>query len=199
MKDRRASANRFQLGMILAVILLLALGSFWLLDVMRRSMDDNTPLTQRTEPDYYVEQFNFVRLAQTGQTRYHISGERLVHYPQDDSYEISRPVMKNLSEKRPITTIVAERAKSNTDMSQVQLFSNVKMDRPASASSQYLQLTSDYLMVLPDEDVVKTNRPVKIISGTNVLTGTGMFANQATGIFKLESQVHGTLPPQATN
>jgi len=156
-------------------------------------------MARRTEPDYYVEKFNFVRLAQTGQARYHISGERLVHYPQDDSYEIRRPVMKSLSEKRPITTIVAERAASNTDMSQVQLFSNVKMDRPASADSQHLQLTSDYMMVLPDEDVMKTDRPVKIISGANVLIGTGMFANQATGLFKLERQVHGTLPPQATH
>jgi lipopolysaccharide export system protein LptC len=197
MKDRRASANRFQLGLILTVVMLLALGSFWLLDVVRRGMEDNAPAAKRTEPDYYVEQFNFVRLAKSGQARYHVSGERMVHYPQNDSYEIRRPVMKGLSDKRPTTTIVADRAVSNTDLSQVQLFSNVKIDRPAAASSQHLQLTSDYLMVLPDDDVMKTNRPVKLISGANVLTGVGMFANQATGEFRLASQVHGTLPPRA--
>ena len=74
MKDRRASANRFQLWVTVAVVMALALGSFWLLDVIRRGMEDNTPVAKRTEPDYYVEQFNFVRLAKTGQARYHVSG-----------------------------------------------------------------------------------------------------------------------------
>ncbi len=198
MKDRRAASNRFQLGVVLAVVVLLALGSFWLLDVMRRSMVDEAPATKRTEPDYYVERFNFVRLATTGQARHHISGERLSHYPQDDSYEILRPVMKSLSDKRPTTTVVAERALSNSDMSQVQLFDNVKMDRPASADSQHLQLTSSYMLVLPDEDVMKTDRPVQLISGTSVLNGTGMFANQATGEFTLSSRVRGVFPPGAT-
>lgn len=198
MRDRRASANRFHLWVILAIVMMLALGSFWLLDVIRRGMDDTTPAAKRTEPDYYVEQFNFVRLAKTGQARYHVSGARMVHYPQNDSFEISRPVMKGLSDKRPTTTIVADRAVSNSDMSEVQLFGNVKIDRPASPVSNHLQLTSDHLLVLPDEDVMKTDRPVKLISGVNVLTGIGMFANQATGEFRLASRVNGMLPPRTT-
>jgi lipopolysaccharide export system protein LptC len=197
MKDRRASANRLQLWVIAAAVLILMLGSFWLLDVFRRGMEDSTSAAKRTEPDYYVEQFNFVRLAKSGQARYHVSGERLVHYPQNDSFEIRRPIMKGLSDKYPTTTIVADRAVSNSDMSEVQLFSNVKMDRPASPNSQHLQLTSDYVMVLPDDDVMKTNRPVQLILGGHVLTGIGMFANQATGEFKLASQVHGILAPRA--
>jgi len=199
MRDRRASANRFQLGMLLAVVVLLALGSFWLLDVMRRSMEDETPTTKRTEPDYYVEHFNFVRLSKTGQARYHIAGERMIHNPQDDSYEISRPVMKTLSETRPTTTIVAERGLTNSDMSQVQLFKNVAMDRPASAGSQHLRLTSDYMLVLPDDEVMKTDRPVELIAGDSVLQGTGMLARQATGEVNLASRVRGVFPPKAAH
>ena len=198
MRDRRAAANRLQMGLILLLLVLLALGSFWLLDVMRRSTEGGVPAGQRTEPDYYVEHFNFVRLAKTGQTRYHVSGERMTHNPQDDSYEIARPVMKTLSDKRPTTTIVAERALSNGDMSQVRLFKNVKMDRPASAISKHLRLTSDYMLVLPDDDAMTTDRPVELISGTAVLYGTGMFANQATGEFSLASRVRGTFPPRTT-
>lgn len=197
MKDRRASSNRFQVWVMAIIVMLLALGSFWLLDVIRRGMEDNSPAAKRTDPDYYVENFNFVRLAKSGEARYHVSGQRMVHYPQNDSFEIRAPIMKGLSDTRPTTTIVADRAVSNSDMSEVQLFGNVKMDRPASPDSQHLQLTSDYVMVLPDDDVMKTNRPVRLISGATVLTGIGMFANQTTGEFRLASQVHGTLPPRA--
>ncbi|QAU35847.1 LPS export ABC transporter periplasmic protein LptC [Janthinobacterium sp. 17J80-10] len=198
MKDRRAAANRFQLGLVLALAALLALGSFWLLDVMRRGIEDSLPAVQRTEPDYYVERFNFVRLAKTGEARYHIAGERMTHNPQDDSYEIARPVMKALSAKRPTTTIVAERALANSDMSQVRLFNNVKMERPASTSSRHLRLISEYMLVLPDDDTMKTDRPVELVSGTTVLYGTGMFANHATGEFSLASKVRGTLQPRMT-
>lgn len=198
MKDRRASANRFRIGVVLAMAALLALGSFWLLDVLRRDMRQAAPASARTDPDYYVEQFNFVRVARTGQARYHISGARMAHSPQDDSYEITRPVVKSLSPTRPATTVVAERATGNADLSQVELFDNVKMDRPASATTRHLRMTSDHVLVLPNEDIMKTDRPVTLVSGTAVLKGTGMYANQATGEFRLSGDVRAVFPPKAS-
>ncbi len=198
MRDRRASANRFRVGVVLALAALLALGSFWLLDVLRRDMRQAEPASVRTDPDYYVEKFNFVRVAKTGQARYHISGARMTHSPQDDSYEILRPVVKSLSQTRPATTVVAERATGNADLSQVELFDNVQMDRPASATSRHLRMTSDHALVLPNEDIMKTDRPVTLISGTSVLKGTGMYANQATGEFRLARGVQAVFPPKVS-
>lgn len=199
MSDARASSYRLQLGMLLALVTMLALGSFWLLDVVRRGMDDSQPAAKRTEPDYYIEQFNFVRMAKTGQVRYHISGARMTHNPQDDSYDIQQPIIKSLSTTQPAMTVVAERGRADINLSQVQLFNEVKMNRPASATAQALHMTSDYLLVLPDEDVMKTHRPVRIAVGNSTLSGIGMFANNATRELKLAAQVNGTFPPQVAH
>jgi lipopolysaccharide export system protein LptC len=46
--------------------------------------------------------------------------------------------------------------------------------------------------VLPDDDVVQTDKPVEITMGQSKLNGTGMFANNATRELRLSSNVHGT-------
>jgi lipopolysaccharide export system protein LptC len=48
------------------------------------------------------------------------------------------------------------------------------------------------MLVLPEEDVVKTDKHVDITLGRSTLSGTGMYANNATSEFRLSSNVHGT-------
>ncbi|MBI1892261.1 MAG: LPS export ABC transporter periplasmic protein LptC [Burkholderiales bacterium] len=196
MADPRTSSYRFRLAFLLVFTIILALGSFWVLDVMQRGLEDSLPLSKRTEPDYYVEQFQFVRLAKGGQVRYHLSGERLVHNPQNDTYEIRLPVIKSLRRNQPPVILRAERALADPGTNQVQLFDKVQMDRPASINTKPLHLSSEYLMILPDDDVVKTDRPVTITFGNSILQGSGMFANQGTREFRLSSNVRGTFPPK---
>lgn len=185
----------FRLTMILAPLILLALGSFWLLEVMRRSAGESGPSAARTEPDFYVEQFSYVKIAQDGKAQYHFSGARLSHNPQDDSYDIQQPTIKSVGKGAQPMTIQSETAHVNSDSSEVHLYRNVELDRPASSDTEHLHATSDYLLVLPDDDVMKTDKPVNIALGKSRLTGAGMLANNATREFKLMSKVHGTYQP----
>ena len=51
-----------------------AFGSFWLMQVMRGG-DDVRNVNAGNEPDYIVDNFSFVRMSETGQPRYVISGD----------------------------------------------------------------------------------------------------------------------------
>ncbi|HCE09281.1 MAG TPA: LPS export ABC transporter periplasmic protein LptC [Oxalobacteraceae bacterium] len=194
MNHQRAS-DRFRLVALIAVATTLALGSLWLFDVMRRSIEAALPAIPRTEPDYTVENFNLVRLSKTGLPRYNISGTKLTHYPQADSYEIEKPMLKNFGAERPPLTLRAERALADPNDNKIQLYDNVQMDRPASSVSEFFHLKSDYLLVLPDDDVMQTDKAVDITLGTTHLTGVGMFANDATREFRLAGNVHGQFQP----
>lgn len=186
------TARRFRLAAILVPMIALALGSFWLLEVIKRESGDTGPGAARTEPDFYVENFNYVKLAQDGKVEYHFSGKRLTHNPQDDSYDILHPVVVSVGNGPAPMTMRSERAHVNSDSSQVHLYENVHMDRPASQDSVHMHMTSEYLLVLPDDDVMQTDKPVELNYEKSVLTGTGMYANNATREFKLASNVHGT-------
>lgn len=193
MKKASPPGRRFRFLIVLMPLIALALGSFWLFEVMRRATDDFIPAPERTEPDFYVENFSYVKLSKSGLAQYHFSGKRLTHNPQDGSYDITQPVVRNFRDgQQAPTTLRAERAHVNSDNTEVHLHDNVRMDRPASPTAQPLKLNSEYLLLLPDEDIVKTDKPVEIDFGRSKLTGTGMYANNATGDFRLSGNVHGT-------
>lgn len=178
----------------------LALGSFWLVEVMQRKTEDSLPARVRTEPDFYVEKFNFVRMAKTGEARYNLTGTEMKHYPQDDSYQIQNPVMHSYSADRPPMVSRSLRANVTNSSSEIHMYDNVHIDRPASATSQHFQLKTSYLLILPDEDVMKTPKPVELQLGKSTLNGAGMFVNNATGEFSLSSNVKGQYqPPVVTN
>lgn len=190
MKD---NARHVRSAIVIVLLAVLALGSFWLFEVTRRSDDEQGQKVQRTEPDFYLEDFSYVKISRaTGRTSYHFSGSRLVHNPLDDSYEITAPVITNRSEGKPPTTLRGDRGTANSDYSEVNLYDNVRMDRAASADSQEMHLRSSHLLILPDDDVVKTDVPVEITVGQSVLNGTGMWANNATRELRLANDVHGT-------
>ncbi len=183
---------RFRVLAIALPVIALALGSFWLLEAMRRSASDYIPDRQRSEPDFYVEKFSYVKLGKTGKVQYHFSGAKLTHNPLDDSYDIALPVINSIGEAEVPMTMRAERAHVNSDNSRVQLFDNVQLDRPESPATQRLHATSDYMLVLPDDEIMKTDKPVEIQVGSSTLNGVGMFADNAKREFRLTSNVHGT-------
>lgn len=190
--NKERAAKRFRLTMLLFLLIALALGSFWLFEVMRRAAGDAMPERVRKEPDFYVENFSYIKMTLDGQAQYHFSGARLTHNPQDDSYDIAQPVVNNLNSEEPAMTIRSERATINSDNSQVHLYDNVHMERPASPKNEAMHVSSEYLLLLPDDDIVKTDKRVEITVGQSKLTGTGMVANNATREFRLTSNVHGT-------
>ncbi|TFW03049.1 LPS export ABC transporter periplasmic protein LptC [Oxalobacteraceae bacterium OM1] len=189
--------RRFRVLVVLAPLIALALGSFWLMEVMRRSTEDIVPTAQRTEPDFYVERFSYVKMSPRGQPQYHFSGARLTHDPIQDTYEIRDPQIRTVDMSHPPTTLRAEVAKVNSDNSEVRLFRNVQLDRPATPDSEHLHVASEYMLLLPDDDIVRTDKPVQMSLGTATLNGTGMYANNATRELRLASNVHGTYQPPA--
>lgn len=193
-----APGQRFRLPLLIVLTAGLALGSFWLLEILRQGKPVQGPAAVRSAPDYYVQQFDFIRMAEDGQPRYRISGAKLVHYPLDNSSEIELPVINRLEKDKPPMMIRADQARIEDEDSKTHMRGNVIVDRPATPMAQYFHLESEYLLVLPDDDIVETDRPVHILFGQSVLDGTGMYANNATREFRLSSSVRGTYraPPR---
>lgn len=191
------SANRLRLAVLTALALAVALGSFWLLRVMQRQGEEHARREKPNDPDYFVEKFSFVRMSKSGQARYTISGDRLVHLPVDDVSEIQKPVVQHLTPGAPPMTVRAERAKIEHASEKVWLSGNVTITRPASAERQSLHVATEALLVVPENDTMSSDLAVEIRLGASVLTGVGMSANNSAREFQVHSKVRGVLPPAA--
>lgn len=192
---RKKSGNRVRLVVIVGLFSTLALGSFWVREIMRRGEIESQPGAPRVEPDYYVEKFVFARMSSAGQPRYNITGGKMTHYPQNDTYEIQLPVVNTRSNPQSPMTMRAERAVIEHAHTKIHMYQDVQIDRPASAAVEHFHLDTEYLMLLPDDDVMQTDKEVRLTLGQTRLAGKGMLVNNATREFHLSNQVHGIYPP----
>jgi lipopolysaccharide export system protein LptC len=192
----KRTAHRWRLLALMLVGVFFAFGSFWLLQVMRG--DQQGPnVNVGNDPDYIIDNFSFVRMSETGQPRYVISGERLTHRPADNTSLIDKPVVQSMSTDHPHMTMTANTAHVNQDQNQIDLAGNVDITRPGSATSQPLRIRTEALTVLPDEEISKTDKPIEMKLGAASVTGVGMVANNATQQLTLGGRGRIIYPPRA--
>ncbi|WP_288381229.1 LPS export ABC transporter periplasmic protein LptC [uncultured Massilia sp.] len=193
----KRTAHRWKLLAVMMIGVFCAFGSFWLLQVMQND-DENPRLAgPSSEPDYIVENFSFVRMTQDGKPSYVVSGKRLAHRPLGDVSEVEQPVVQGVTPGRPRMTVVAQQGQIFHEEHRVDLLGNVDIQRPATPTSEALRVRTQALTVLPDEEIMKTDKPIEMQLGTATVTGTGMVANNATQKLHLASRGQIVYPPRA--
>jgi len=192
----KRTAHRWRLLALMLTAVFCAFGSFWLVQVMQG--EDNTPGgSAGNEPDYIIDNFSWVRMSETGKPRYVISGERLTHHPVDNTALVDKPVVQSLTVEHPPMTMTAERALVSQNQNQIDLTGNVDIQRPAGAKSEPLRIRTQALTVLPDEDIVKTDKAIEMQLGASSVAGVGMLANNATQQVHLGGRGQIIYPPRA--
>ncbi|MFK3739723.1 LPS export ABC transporter periplasmic protein LptC [Massilia sp. TN1-12] len=176
----KRTAHRWRLLALMLTAVFFAFGSFWLVQVMQGQGDDPTRVNVGDDPDYIIDNFSFVRMSVDGKPRYVISGERLTHRPSTNTSEIENPVVHSLAAEKPPMTITADHALVNQNQNQIDLTGNVDIRRPASGTGQPLHIQTTAMTFLPDEEIAKTDKPVKMTLGGATIDSIGATVNNAT-------------------
>jgi len=74
------------------------------------------------------------------------------------------------------------------------MIEQVVLERAQARGDAALTVTSEYMLLLPEKDIVTSDRRVDIAAGGMHLSGTGMVANNATRELTLENRVSGIYP-----
>jgi lipopolysaccharide export system protein LptC len=193
----KRTAHRWRLLAVMLAGVFCAFGSFWLLQAVTDQGEAARLGAKGNEPDYIVDNFSFVRMAKNGQPAYVVSGARLTHRPVDDVSFVDQPVVQGMTVEHPRMTLHADRARILHEQDQVELIGHVNVDRPASGKTQPLHITTEQLTVLPDEELLKTDKPVEMKLGAATVRGTGMVANNATQQVHLATRGQILYPPRA--
>ncbi len=193
----KRTAHRWNLLAMIVIGTFFAFGSFWLLQLMQASDIDAQLGGPPDEPDYIVENFSFVRMTENGQPSYLLSGKRLAHIPNGDVSHVDEPVLRGVEPGRPPMTVVAKNAQIHHQEHRVELMGDVDVQRPRTAASEALQVRTQALTVLPDEEILKTDQPIEVQLGASNLRTTGMVANNATMQLHLPNRGQIVYPPRA--
>lgn len=196
---RKRTAHRWQLTLIMMVGLFVAVGSFWLVQVVNQAGQQAEVDKFREEPDYIIDRFSLVRMNKAGQPAYIISGDKLTHRPVGDVSVIDQPYVHSLSSEQPPMNIRARTAYVDQGNTRVRLDDNVTVVRPATKQAEELRLLTSTLTVYPDEERMETAAAVEMHAGRSIATGTGLQANNATRQLQLGGRGTITMPPRAAH
>ena len=86
-------------------------------------------------------------------------------------------------------------ARVTDDQTKIHMYANANAIRGGTNGGAPMHLVSEYLLLLPDDEIVKTDKPVAMTMGTTRLNGVGMIANNATQEVQLLGNVRGYYEP----
>lgn len=184
----------------LGLAILLALITFWInltVEQQGPKIDGST----RHDPDYTMNNFVNTQTDVTGKLRYVLAATEMVHYPDDDSTVLQRPRFTQYTTNKPYMQIEALRGYVSSNGEEVELVDNVKVVRQAFEGKGEMQVLTEKLIILPNQDLVKTNSPVVIKQAPKtVIHATGMIYDKKTQTVKLLNRVrvHYERPTTAT-
>ena len=131
--------------------------------------------SSRHDPDYIMSNFVTSQTDVNGSLRYKLAAAEMKHFPDDDTTDLLRPRYTQFSVDKPYTQVEALRGYVASDGEQVQLVDNVKITRQAFAGKGEMTIETEYLNILPNQDLVRTDSPVVIKQAPKtVIYATGM-------------------------
>lgn len=186
-QHRKRTAHRWRFGAILGTCLALALGSFYVVQLMNVGDMEMMSDAHKGEPDYIVENFSAVSMSPDGTPRYIISGAKMSHIPVDDSSNVEAPALQSMAPGKPPMHINSKTARLDHVNNTVELLGKVDIRRAGSPTAKPMTIKTEALTVLVDEDQMQTKLPVEMTSGATVVRGVGMSANNATRQVKIHN------------
>jgi lipopolysaccharide export system protein LptC len=178
----------------LLMMLLLALGTWWLVKNTVTTPPAKAERALRPDPDYTMNVFTLERFAADGRLKVRLQGDQLRHYPDTDRIEIDGARVRAIAPDGRVTLAHAERALSNGDGSEVQLIgnANVTSEEP---DGQTLVVRSEFLHAFLVTERLRTHLPVWVQRGSTELRAAGLRYDHGLQRLDLDGPMRATLPP----
>ena len=189
-----------RIAAIVSVLLLACLGLFTFYLAQKAEREQKVRRTappESKDPDYFVDRLALLTMNERGEPSYRLEANQLQHYPYDDRTEFEEPVMVSLDPARPRVTVTSNRGKLLRGGEEAHLSGNVVVTRAATATAAPMKVETEFAIVLPDEDIIRTDWPEVVIQGGHRLSGVGMELDNRNRRLRVDSQVRAVVSPPA--
>ncbi|WP_295854133.1 LPS export ABC transporter periplasmic protein LptC [uncultured Xylophilus sp.] len=197
----RDGVDRLSIYLPILLMALFALGSYWLVRSTPAPSAPEVVRPERHEPDYFMRDFALRTFDANGKLQREIFGTEGRHYPDTDTLEIDKPRIRAISATGALTVATAERALSNGDGSEVQLFGNAIVTREPMTGkggqvTPRMQFRSEFLHAYTNTERVKSHLPVTLTRGNDQFTANQMDYDNLDQVMQLRGRVRGMLMPR---
>ena len=179
---------------------LLALGTWWLVRNAPMPQMPRAEVERRHEADYFMRDFSVKNFDAAGRLQSELQGSLARHYPDTDTIDIDAVRMRSQAPDGRVTHATANRALSNGDGTEVQLFGNAVVTREALAlpngqKQPKLEFRGEFLHAWTQTERVSSNQPVTLTRGKDRFTANSMDYDNLEQVLELRGRVQGTMVP----
>jgi lipopolysaccharide export system protein LptC len=156
----------------------------------------------RHDPDIIVEGVRVLKLDPEGRPLQSLSARRAEHFTDDQTTDFTDVTLSETRQGKPPVTITASLATLTGDRENVYFKGNVRAVREATkatateSASGPLTMTTEFLHVLPNQEIVRTDKAVTITDPRGIINATGMEADSKAKTIKFKSGVSGHMEPR---
>lgn len=164
--------------------------TFWLDRSLR--LEAGTAETERNDPDLVVDGIVARRFDADGRIKHTLHAARMTHYPRTDTTLLEKPRFVSDASGRAPVTITSHRARVMRGGDEIHFEDSVRVSRAAYADRSELVMETEYLQVLPDAHIARTDRKVTITDAHTAATAIGLELNSEQRTARFLSQFRGT-------
>ena len=170
----------------LLMMAVLASGTWWLVRNAPNVEAPRAAAAPRHEADYVMTNFVVQRFGSDGMLRTQIEGDRLRHFPDDDTLEIDDPRIRAIGNDGVVTLADARKALANGDGSEMQLLGNAHVVQPAHGKEETIEFRSEFLQAFRNVERLRSHLPVVVTQGESVVRADGMEYDNLTRVVALK-------------
>src|SRR5690606_3276829 len=153
----------------LPILLLIAIvvGTWWAADYAQRAIPIDPPARLTHEMDSWARDFVMLRTDPTGKPINRMEGTYAEHFPDDDSYHVTEPRAVGQQAANPITVGTADTAIMEQGGKRIIMNGSAHVHRQPDAENDALDVRSEQLIIVPEDDVIYTDLPAVIHKGNS--------------------------------
>lgn len=170
-------------------LIILAAASVWLERAVQSAFPEEKKL--RHDPDFWAENLIVKKYGPEGTLKNTLTVSKMVHYPDDDTTILTKPSMRY--HRTPSVTVSATTGLMSTDGKEIVLVDKALVTRESIETKPATQVATRILTLFTDDERAVSREPVTITQGLTVINGSGLDANNGTGITVVSGRVNGII------
>ena len=181
--------SKYSIFFTIIFLVIISIISFWLNNEVKKELNiEEKKLTNN--PDYFLKNFISKQTDDLGNLNFSLQALQMNYFSYSDESVLKKPVFKKFEEQKKVLNLTSNKGVIFENGEKIKMLDDAQMIRHETKSKKVMKLLSNEITIIPDKEIVSSDKKIKIIQEPNIeVDGIGFNYNKKTGVIKIFDSV----------